>query len=359
MAMRKTLYVVAAGAILALAVTVLAQESKKEDSNPLTKLEDAFQKAATKVKNAVVSIEVQRDPSKPEMGKEEEEKTKPVLGRKARGRPGRYYRRPKGPVSGVLISPDGYIITSYYNVRGDNIEKIYVTLPDGKRLLAERCGRDENVDTAIIKVDAKNLPCAKFATAGHLKPGYFIIVVGRGDDRLSLTVNSGIVSALNRLEGRAIQIDAALNYGNSGGAVVDIDGKLVGIACHVSNTAVTGQNSGVGFMTPPKKIQENLVFIKKGAIIKKDKKPFLGVAPSEGAEGAEGAEVAHVYPNTPAARAGIQDGDIILEFNGIKIKDWDGLRGLIGLTRVGQKVKLKVKRAGVEVELELIIGERP
>ena len=92
--MRKTLYVVAAGAILALAVTVLAQESKKEDSNPLAKLEDAFQKAAAKVKNAVVSIEVQRDPSKPEMGKKEEEKTKPVLGRKARARAGKYYRRP-------------------------------------------------------------------------------------------------------------------------------------------------------------------------------------------------------------------------------------------------------------------------
>jgi serine protease Do len=359
MAMKKVLYVATGALILILAVAVLAQEVEKKESNPLAMLEEAFQKAADKVKKAVVSVEIIRNSSKPEMGSEEEEKTKPVLGRKARKRPGRYYRRPKGPVSGMLISSDGYILTSYYNVRGNNIEEIKVTLPDGKRLKAKRLGWDENTDIAVVKVDAKDLPYLKFASTSHLKSGHFIIVVGRGDDRLSLTINSGIVSALNRLEGRAIQIDAALNYGNSGAAVVDIDGKLIGIACFVSDTAVTGQNSGVGFMAPSKKVQENLAFIKKGATIKKDKKPFLGVAPSEGAEGAEGAEVAHVYPNTPAARAGMQDGDIILEFNNVKIKDWDSLRQIIALTTVGQTVKIKVKRADVDVELELIIGERP
>ncbi len=356
--MKKILVLAAAAAVLAFALPAPAQESEpKEDSNPLAKLEEAFQKAADKVKDAVVSIDVERDSSIPET--DDEKKPKPVLGREARTRPGKYYRRPKGPVSGVLVSSDGYIVTSLFNVRGNNIKKIKVTLPSGKRLEATRLGWDENTDVAVIKVKGKDLPHVKFAKTSHLKPGHFIVVVGRGDDRLSLTVNFGIVSALNRLDGRAIQIDAALNYGNTGGVVVDIDGKAVGIACHVSDRAVTGQNSGVGFMTPPEKLLENLVLMKEGAKIKKDKKPFLGVQASQGAKDIKGAEVVRVLPNTPAAEAGMQNGDIIVEFNGAKITDWDSLREEIAKTTVGQKVKLKIKRADAEVTLELEMGEKP
>ena len=357
--MKRILVLAVAAAAVAFVLPAPAQESEPKDTNPLVKLEDAFQKAADKVKDAVVSIEVKRDPSIPEMESDKEDETKPVLGREARKRPGKYYRRPKAPVTGVITSPDGYIVTSFYNVRGKNIKKITVTLPDGRRLEARRLGWDENTDIAVVKVDAKDLPCVKFASTGHLKPGHFIVAVGRGEDRLSLTVNSGIVSAVGRLEGRAIQIDAALNYGNTGCAVVDIEGKVVGIACHVSDRAVTGQNSGVGFMTPSEKLRESLPFLKKGAIIKKEKKPFLGVQASEGAKDVKGAEVVRVLPNTPANRAGMQDGDIIIEFNGAKITDWDSLREEIAKTHVGQKVKLKIKRADTEVELDIEMGEKP
>jgi serine protease Do len=359
--MRLSLGIAAFCVMLLLGTAAVAQQEEPEpkDSNPLAKLEETFQKAAAKVKDAVVSVEVERDTSVPELESDEEEAAKPAIGPDTSGGRGLYHRRPKGPVSGVVISEDGYVITSYFNVRGNNIKKITITLPDGRRLEAKRLGWDENLDVAVLKAEAADLEYADFSRSDHLKPGHFVIVVGRGDDRLSLTENSGIVSALNRLEGRAVQIDAALNYGNSGGAVVDIDGKVVGIACHVSDKSVTGQNSGVGFMTPPEKLQENLPFLKRGAVIKKEKKPFLGVSAMEGAEDVQGAQVAEVLDNTPAARAGMQNGDIIIEFNGMKVTDWDSLRQQIALTRVGDKVKVKVKRAEGEKELEVTMGERP
>ena len=346
--------------LLLLVIPADAQEAeKKEEANPLAKLEEAFQKAAEKVKDVVVSIDVERDPDIPETEREEKERLKPVLGREARKRPGKYYRRPKGPVSGVTISSDGYILTSYFNVRGKNVKSIKVTFPAGFRLGARLVAYDENTDIALLKVHALDLKHIEFSSSKHLKAGHFAIVVGRGDDRLSLTVNSGIISATKRLEGRAMQIDSALNYGNTGGAVVDVEGKLIGIACHVSDRAVTGQNSGVGFMTPTEKLKEIIPELKKGNNIIKEKKPFLGVAASEGAADVEGAHVSRVVDNTPAAEAGMQDGDIIIEFNGVKIKDWDELREQIAKTKVGDKVKVKVKRADKEVELEVTMGERP
>jgi serine protease Do len=349
----------AAVLLLLLVIPANAQETEKEDANPLAKLEEAFQKAADKVKEVIVSIDVERDPDIPETEREERERLKPVLGREARKRPGKYYRRPNGPVSGVTVSSDGYVVTSYFNVRGKNVKSIKVTFPAGFRLGARLVGYDENTDIALLKVHALDLKHIEFSPSDHLKAGHFAIVVGRGEDRLSLTVNSGIISATKRLEGRAMQIDSALNYGNTGGAVVDVEGKLVGVACHVSDRAVTGQNSGVGFMTPTEKLKEIIPELKKGKIILKEKKPFLGVAASEGAADVEGAHVARVVDNTPAAEAGMQDGDIIVEFNGVKIKDWDGLREAIAKTKVGDKVKVKVKRADKEVELEVTMGERP
>jgi serine protease Do len=355
----KTLPGFAVLVLLLLVIPADAQEAAKEEPNPLAKLEEAFQKAAETVKEIVVSIDVERDPNIPETEREEQERLKPVLGREAQGRPGKYYHRPNGPVSGVVISSDGYIITSFFNVRGKNIKSMKVTFPAGFRLGARLVGYDENTDIALLKVHALDLKHVEFSASDHLKAGHFAIVVGRGEDRLSLTVNSGVISATKRLEGRAMQIDSALNYGNTGGAVVDIEGKLVGIACQVSDRAVTGQNSGVGFMTPAEKLKEIIPELKKGKIIEKEKKPFLGVAASEGATDVEGAHVSRVMDNTPAAEAGMQDGDIIVEFNGVKIKDWDSLRDAISKTKVGDKVKVKVKRADKEVELEVTVGERP
>lgn len=344
-------------AFLVFVFILVASGAQAQEENPLTVLERAFQKAASKIAPSVVSIDVERDISKPEETQEKEEK--PVVGREVGPRPGKYYSRPEGPVSGVIITSDGHILTTYFNVRGENVQKITVTLSDGKRFPAKIVAWDENVDIALLKIEAKDLPAAKLADSSKLQQGNFVIAVGRAEDRVSLTMNTGIVSATNRLDGRGVQIDAPLNYGNVGGALVDIGGNLIGITCHVNTKSMTGQNSGVGFATPSDKIAQIMPDLMLGKVIKRIKKPFIGVQASEGAEDVKGAEVASVLPNTPAAEAGLQDKDIIVEFNGKKVENWDELRDAIKECKVGQTVKLKAKRGEQEIELQLKVGEYP
>jgi len=351
---------------LLLISILIAFKVEAQEENPLTVLERAFQKAASKIAPSVVSLDVERDLSKPEETEEKEEK--PVIGREVGPSPGKYYSRPESPVSGVIVTSDGHILTTYFNVKGENVQKITATLPDGKRFPAKVVAWDENVDIALLKIEAKDLPAAKLTDSSKLEQGRFVIAVGRSEDRVGLTVNTGIVSATDRLDGKAIQIDASLNYGNVGGALVDIEGNLIGITCHISTKSMAGQNSGVGFATPSNKISEIMPDLISGKVIKRIKKPFIGVQASEGAEDVKGAEVASVLPNTPAAEAGMQDKDIIIEFNDKKIENWDQLREAIKECKVRQTVKLKakrrVKREGEEekeeeVEMQLKVGEYP
>ncbi|MFH1422805.1 MAG: S1C family serine protease, partial [Planctomycetota bacterium] len=145
------------------------------------------------------------------------------------------------------------------------------------------------------------------------------------------------------------------------------EGNVIGIACHVSSKSVMGQNSGVGYATPSNKIKEIVPNLMIGMIIKKEKKPFMGIQASEGAEDIKGASVASVLPNSPAEEAGIQDGDIIIEFEGKKTGNWDDLLNQLKNCKVGQTVKIKVmrkeqredKETETEVELSLKLGERP
>lgn len=329
---------------------VAAQES--DDTHLLGALERVFQRAAQKVAPSVVSIYVERDLTKPE-GEESTEALRGVV----RRRGGRYYTRPDAPVSGVIVGPNGFIATTCFNVRGKNVKSITVTLPDGRKFPAVRLGYDENTDIAILKIDAKDLPAVTFSDTRNLRVGQFVAVVGRAEDGRSLTVNWGIISALERLQGWCVQISAKLNYGNAGGAVVDINGNFIGIASYVSTDSVAGQNSGVGFMAPCHKLQKNLPDLLAGKRIEKKKRPFLGVVLSPDDPNVKGARVAEVYNPSPAARAGLKDGDIIVEFNKQKVTCRDDLVRAIRACKVGQKVTLKVIRHGRVIELEVVLGK--
>jgi S1-C subfamily serine protease len=324
----------------------------------LSALERQMQKAAAKVAQSVVSIYVERD-----FSQREGEEREGVLPGRAAGQGGQYRTRPNAPVSGVIVSEDGAIATTHFNVRGKNIKRITVRLPDGRSFEGVRLGYDENTDVALIKIEADGLPAVKFSDTSNIKVGQFVAVVGRAEDRVSLTVNIGIVSALNRVGGNCFQHDAQLNYGNAGGAVVDKDGNFLGIASYVSTESPAGQNSGVGFAAPSHKIKERLSEMLAGNKIEKEKVPYLGVVAAEGAEDVKGAVIARVEDGTPAADAGLKDNDVIIEFNGKNIENWDDLRLAIRECKVGQKVKLKVKRTveGVEKieEMEVTIGARP
>jgi len=222
-------------------------------------------------------------------------------------------------------------------------------------------GFDENTDIAILKIDAKDLPAVTPTDTSNLKVGQFVAVVGRAEDGHSLTVNWGIISAVGRLRGWCVQISAKLNYGNAGGAVVDINGNFIGIASYVSTESVAGQNSGVGFMAPCHSLQKHLPDLMAGKKIEKEKRPFLGVMLLPDDPKIKGARIAEVYNPSPAARAGLKNGDIIIEFNGQKIEGRSDLVRAIRASKIGQKVKLKVIRQVGDkkriIELEVILGK--
>ncbi len=268
--------------------------------------------------------------------------------------------------SGVIVSPDGYIITNNHVV--EKAEEIKVTLLDNRTLKGRIVGIDPKTDIAIIKIDADNLPTLRWGDSDRLQVGEFVLAIG-SPYGLSHTVTMGIISAVGRANvGIAdyedfIQTDAAINPGNSGGPLVNIKGELVGI-----NTAIfskTGGYQGIGFAVP-----SNMVRLVMDQLIQKGKvtRGWIGVTIQEltpelsqkfGLNRAKGALVSDVTKNSPAEKAGILRGDIIFEFNGKEIKDVNALRNLVAQSKSGSTVPIKILRSGKEYTLKVVILELP
>ena len=268
--------------------------------------------------------------------------------------------------SGVIIDPNGYIVTNNHVV--DRASDIKVYLSNKKDYPAKIIGVDPKTDLAIIKVEATNLPYLKWGNHEELQVGDIVLAVG-SPFGLSQTVTMGIISALGRGNvGIAdyedfIQTDASINPGNSGGALVNLKGELIGI-----NTAIfsrTGGNEGIGFAVPvslAKPVAESL--IKMGKVVR----GWLGVAIQEitpdlakafKVKEQKGALVSDVNEQGPALKAGLQRGDVIVEFNGKEVQTVSELRNRVAQTPVGSKVSVKVLRDGQEKLLTIQIGERP
>ncbi len=271
-----------------------------------------------------------------------------------------------GMGSGVIISPDGYIVTNHHVVEG--AREVRVALPDKREFTGKVVGADPKTDLAVVKVDARDLPFIPWGDSAKLQVGEYVLAVGNPFE-LNSTVTLGIVSALGR--GRMgitqyedfIQTDAAVNPGNSGGALVNTRGELVGI-----NTAIfsrTGGYQGVGFAVPAsmaKPVAESL--IATGTVVR----GYLGVAiqdltpdlaKSFGLKEAQGALVSDVHEASPAAEAGLRQGDIIVEYDGKPVADPIALQRAVTGTKVGAKVRLTVLREGRVRELTVTIGEQP
>ena len=271
--------------------------------------------------------------------------------------------------SGVIISADGYIATNNHVVEG--ADTLTVTLDDGRELTAKVVGRDPLTDIAVIKVDAKDLPAVTFANTNKIEVGDRVLAIGNPFG-IGETVTSGIISAKGRRVGilsdvkgfeNFIQTDAAINPGNSGGALIDIDGRVIGI-----NTAIlsrSGGFQGVGLAVPANlvcQVAEGLV--KNGKVIR----GFLGVsvqdvtpalADSFGLKSRGGALVAEVAPESPAAKAGLKEGDVITQFNGEAVTDANRLTFAVTAVAPGTKVELDVLRDGKTEKLAATTGERP
>lgn len=274
------------------------------------------------------------------------------------------FRRMAGSGSGVILTADGEIVTNEHVVGG--AERIVVTLHDGRRFPGTLVGADRSTDVALVKVEAKGLPAAPLGSPQNLVPGQLAVAVGNPLG-LRFTVTHGIVSALGRpvrVEDRVyenlIQTDCAINPGNSGGALVDREGKLIGI-----NTLVADAANGVGFAIPIDTAQRIVAQLRKYG---KVKRPWTGIYAANmnrylqsrlGAPSDEGIIVAQVAPNSPADEAGIAPGDIVLELDGKKIASEDQFRRLVESLSIGKKVEIIVWREGRRLRGELTLVEAP
>lgn len=258
--------------------------------------------------------------------------------------------------SGVIVDAKrGYIVTNQHVIKNANV--IEVTLNDGRTLAAELIGSDEKTDLAVIKVAATGLSALQWGNSDALEVGDFCVAIGNPFG-LGQTVTSGIVSALGR-SGLGIeeyedfiQTDAPINPGNSGGALVDLNGHLIGI-----NTAIYGKGGGsvgIGFAIPTSLARETLQqLVKYGEV----RRGYLGItmqdltpslAQALKLSSVRGSLIRGIVQNSPAHRAGLQVGDVIVQFNDRKIQESDDLRNAIGITKAGTSARLVIIRKGRE-----------
>ncbi len=284
-----------------------------------------------------------------------------------RGRPPQRQPEQRGLGSGVIVSADGYILTNNHVVSG--ADEIQVTLPDRREFTAKLVGADPKTDLAVIKVDAKDLPAITFADSDQTEVGDLVLAIGNPFG-IGQTVTSGMVSALGRsmtvgLEYEDfIQTDAAINPGNSGGALIDVRGRLIGI-----NTAIysrSGGFQGIGFAIPSnlaRSVMEQLV--STGKVVR----GYLGVSMQQeindelakrfSLKDRDGVLVTDVVVGSPAAKAGLEPGDVIKKFNGRDVRDNRALRFAVAGVVPGTEVSLDVVRRGKMETLKVTIVEQP
>jgi serine protease Do len=271
----------------------------------------------------------------------------------------------RGLGSGFIIEPEGLILTNNHVI--ENAEKITVRLSDEREFEAKVVGRDPRTDLAVIRINASenDFPAAPLGNSSQLQVGEWVVAMG-SPFGLDNTLTAGVVSAKGRQIGAGpydnfIQTDASINPGNSGGPLVNLRGEVVGV-----NTAIfsrTGGNLGIGFAIPIDAAREILPeLIKTGKVTR----GWLGVniqritpeiAKALGLENSSGALVSNVMEDSPAARAGVQTGDVIVEFAGEKVADSSKLPAIVAGIDVGESVKMTVIRGKKRVPLTVKVGE--
>ena len=278
-------------------------------------------------------------------------------------------RREQSLGSGVVVSPDGYVLTNNHVV-GNARAEVTVLLPDKSEMRATIVGVDEDTDIAVLKVDAKNLPTLPWGDSSKLKVAEWVLAVGNPFGVLSQTVTLGIVSATGRsLEGRLatyedfIQTDAAINRGNSGGALINARGELIGI-----NTAIfseTGGYQGIGFAVPSnlvRHVMDELIKygeVRRGTITGIELTPLTTRYAEElGAPNTKGALVLRMSNRSPAYQAGVRPGDIIIAFADTPVEDSSHFMRLLSDSEIGSTVALTVFREGRKLTMKVPIVQR-
>jgi serine protease Do len=390
---------VGAGVLLtgALAVSLVFHESSMRaagvnatpiDDNSvaaLTALDRAMEAVAAHVEPAVVNVQVTSKGSEEETAQEGQQQQLPPgfaqffgpngplggLGQgQGQGRRSQQQQQPleHGIGSGIIISPDGYIVTNNHVV--DGAVNVKVTLNDRRVMDAKVIGTDKLTDLAVIKIDGRDLPYLQWGDSSTLKPGQTVLAFGSPFGYFQDSVTRGIVSAVNRQNpysddarkpGGFIQTDAAINPGNSGGALVNAHGELVGINTFIISDS--GSFAGAGFAIPSQIAKTTAQeLIAHGKV----EHGYLGISienvTPENAQffnlkEATGALVSQVSPDSPATQAGLKSGDVIDQLDGQKVVDSSSLQIAVSQRQPGQKIQLGVIRNGQPMSLSATVGE--
>lgn len=370
--LRRTL--IAGGATLALfagfaAPTLLsatAQEINPTAVAPPHGAPGSFADLIERVRPAVVSISVRQRPDAAQP-QQSLEGLPPGFEEFFRNRPGRPGPAPTSLGSGFFIGQDGTIVTNHHVIEG--AEEITIRTSDGRDHPADIVGSDQATDIAVLRIrGGGRFPYVTFDDARHVRVGDWVVAVGNPFG-LDGTATAGIVSAMGRTDAGSsayvdyMQIDAPINRGNSGGPTFDLAGNVIGV-----NSAIfspTGGNVGIGFAIPANTASAIVQqIISNGRVTR----GWIGVsiqaldqdlASSLGLDEPHGALVGSVTPDGPAARAGIQQGDVILSFNGNQIQNSRDLTQRVGATAIGANSRVEVLRNGRRQTLNLRLGERP
>lgn len=365
--------------LLALAIgpqSVWASDEAAEEADAYhhaKALSLAFRNAAKKVLPSVVTIETKTKTQAPDRGPagrtpfpnapSEDQSEEPTPGLGQRGQP-RGFLPNLG--SGVIIDPAGIVLTNHHVV--SDADEVIVQLSDGRRLKATETKTDEKSDLAVLRIDSKEpLPVARLGDSDKLEIGDWVLAIGSPYD-LERTVSAGIISAKGRSLGTLgrnnyLQTDAAINPGSSGGPLVNLEGEIVGI-----NTAIfsrSGGNQGIGFAIPSNVARWAAPqLIKTGAV----RRAYLGVslAPLTSARAAklglapkQGVLVDKVFPDTPAAAAGLRDNDLLASFDGKPLHDATDLQQSVERAEIKSQHRLDIVRDGKPLAVEITVEEMP
>jgi len=319
----------------------------------------SYAEAARRAMPAVVSVyttkEIRRSPALED----------PLFDRFFGDRSGRP-ERVAGLGSGVIAAAEGYVLTNHHVVQA--ADEIAVALADGRKVAATLVGADPETDLAVLRIDARDLPVITLGSSDALTVGDVVLAIGNPFD-VGQTVTMGIVSALgrnnlgiNRYE-NFIQTDAAINQGNSGGALVDTAGNLVGISTAIYSRS--GGSIGIGFAIPTTIVTEVMKeLIAKGRVTR----GYFGIEPVDitpelvsalKLRREQGVVVRGVQRSAPAGSAGMEPGDVLLSINDVPVRDTPGMLNQIAQLAPGSVARVRVERNGREIDLAVTVGERP